>query len=185
MELQIAGTNIQITPRMRSYIRDKFSKLTRHMPDIIDIKVEVSEEGTKSPLQRYMVRAAVNGGSGGTLFHAEESAEDLQQAADKASDVLITQLEKHKGKMYDRGRGNQQVRGKFNHEEPPPEKPKKIVKTKSFTIEPMSAEEAIDQMERLTHDFFIYIDDKSDEVRLIYRRKDGDYGLIQPQLKMK
>jgi putative sigma-54 modulation protein len=184
MELQITGTNMQITPRMQSYIESKFNKLTRHMPDIIDIKVEVSEEGTKSPQQRYMVRAAVNSGAGGPLLHAEERAEDVQQAADKAADVLITQLEKQKGKLYDRGRGNPQVRGKFNHEEPA-EPPKKIVKTKKFIIEPMTAEEAINQMERLSHDFFIYIDDKSDEVRLIYRRKDGNYGLIQPELKMK
>jgi putative sigma-54 modulation protein len=93
-------------------------------------------------------------------------------------------LEKHKGKLYDRGRGNPLVRGKFNL--PDPATPsKKIVKTKKFIIEPMAAEEAIEQMERLAHDFFIYIDDKSGEVRLVYRRKDGNYGLIQPELKMK
>jgi putative sigma-54 modulation protein len=184
MEIQITGTNMQIAPKIQRYIKGKFNKLTRHMPDIIDIKVEVSEEGTKSPLQRYMVRAAVNSGAGGTLFHAEERAEDLQQAADKAADVLKTQLEKQKGKMYDRGRGNQQVRGKFTQPEPA-EPVSKIVKTKRFIIEPMTAEEAIEQMERLSHDFFIFIDDKSDEVRLIYRRKDGNYGLIQPELKMK
>jgi putative sigma-54 modulation protein len=184
MELQITGTNMQLTPGMQRYIETKFNKLTKHMPDIIDIKVEVSEEGTKSPQQRYIVRAAVNSGAGGSLLHAEERAEDLQQAADKAADVLITQLEKHKGKLYDRGRGNPNVRGKFSQPEPA-EPTRKIVKTKKFTIEPMTAEEAIDQMERLSHNFFIYVDDKSDEVRLIYRRKDGNYGLIQPELKMK
>jgi putative sigma-54 modulation protein len=184
MELQITGTNMQLTPKMQRYIETKFNKLTKHMPDIIDIKVEVSEEGTKSPQQRYMVRAAVNTGTGGSLLHTEERAEDLQQAADKAASVLITQLEKYKGKMYDRGRGNPLVRGKFNHEEAP-EQPKKIVKIKKFSVEPLTQEEAIDQMERLGHDFFIYIDDKSDEVRVIYRRKDGNYGLIQPELKMK
>jgi putative sigma-54 modulation protein len=184
MEIQITGTNMQISPKMQRYIEGKFTKLTKHMPDIIDIKVEVSEEGTKSPQQRYMVRAAVNSGAGRMLFHAEERAEDLQQAADKAADVLKSQLEKQKGKLYDRGRGNPLVRGKFNQPEPA-EQPKKIVKTKRFTIEAISAEEAIDQMERLAHDFFIYIDDKSSEVRLLYRRKDGNYGLIQPELKMK
>jgi putative sigma-54 modulation protein len=184
MELQLTGTNIQITPRMQRYIKGKFNKLTKHMPDVIDIKIEVSEEGTKSPQQRYLVRAAVNSGASGTIFHTEERAEDLQQAADKAATVLITQLEKHKGKMYDRGRGNQLVRGKFNHEEPP-EPSKKIVKIKKFSVEPLTEEDAIDQMERLGHDFFIFIDNKSDEVRLLYRRKDGNYGLIQPELKMK
>jgi putative sigma-54 modulation protein len=184
MELQITGTNLEITPKSQRYIEGKFNKLIKHLPDIIDIKVEITEEGTKSPQQRYMVRAAVNSGVGRTVFHAEERAEDLQQAADKAADVLKTQLEKHKGKLYDRGRGNQLVRGKFS-QAAPAEPARKIVKTKRFIVEPMTAEEAIEQMERLAHDFFIYIDDKGAEVRLLYRRKDGNYGLIQPELKMK
>jgi putative sigma-54 modulation protein len=184
MELKITGTNLEITPKSQRYIEGKLNKLIKHLPDIIDIKVEVTEEGTKSPQHRYLVRAAVNSGVGRTIFHGEERAEDLLQATDKVADILKTQLEKHKGKLYDRGRGNQLVRGKFNQPEPA-EQPAKIVKTKSFTIEPMAAEEAIEQMERLSHDFYIYIDDKSDEVRVIYRRKDGNYGLIQPELKMK
>jgi len=184
MELQITGANLVITPRSQRYIEGKFNKLIKHLPDIIDIKVEITEESTKSPQERYVVRAAVNSGVGRAAFHAEERAEDLQQAADKAADVLKTQLEKHKGKLYDRGRGNQLVRGKYNQPEPA-EPARKIVKTKRFIIEPMTAEEAIDQMERLAHDFFIYVDDKSGEVRLLYRRKDGNYGLIQPEFKMK
>jgi ribosomal subunit interface protein len=88
MELQITGTNLEITPKSQRYIEGKFNKLIKHLPDIIDIKVEITEEGTKSPQQRYLVRAAVNSGVGRTVFHAEERAEDLQQAADKAADVL-------------------------------------------------------------------------------------------------
>jgi putative sigma-54 modulation protein len=183
MEIQITGTNIEIKPETQRFIESKFSKLSKHLPDIMDIKVEVSEEGTKSPLQRYMVRAAVNSGVGRNIFHTEERANDLNIATDHAVEVLSHQLEKHKGKLYDRGRGNPFVRGKFPRNETPAENIKTIVKTKHFIIEPMTTEEAIEEMERLNHDFFLFTDNDSSETRLIYRRKDGNYGVIIPEFK--
>jgi putative sigma-54 modulation protein len=181
MELQITGTNLVIPPKAQRYIETKFNKLTKHLPDIIDIKVEVSEEGTKSPQQRYVVKAVVNSGVG-PLFHGEERAEDLLIAADRTMDVLTRQLEKHKGKLYDRGRGNRLARGKFSQEEPA-QALKRIVKTKSFVIEPMVREEAIESMEKLGHDFFLFSEEKSGELEVLYRRKDGNYGIIHPQLQ--
>jgi putative sigma-54 modulation protein len=182
MELQITGTNMEITPATRQYIEDKLSKLNKHLPDIIEIKVEVSEEKTKSPQQHYLVRAAVNSGVGRSIFHSEERAEDLFKAIDKAAVILTRQLEKHKGKLYDRGRGNPQVRGKFKEPEAAVTG-RKVVKTKRFVIEPMSLEEAISQMERLGHSFFLFFDAEATEVRLLYRRNDGNYGLIEPEFK--
>lgn len=180
MDLQITGTNVQIPPRTQRYIENKFTRLTKHLPDIMDIKVEVSEEGTKSPQHRYVIRAAVNSGVGRTIFHGEERAEDILIATDRTTEVLTRQLEKQKGKLYDRGRGNRQVRGKFQEPAAPPAE-RKIVKNKSFAIEPMTPEEAIDEMEKLGHDFYLFIEIKSDELNLLYRRKDGNYGIIRPQ----
>lgn len=179
MELQITGTNMQIPPEVHLYIEEKFNKLTKHLPDIIDIKVEISEEGTKSRQQRYLVRATVNSGVGGPIFHGEERAEDLLIATDKATKALTRQLEKRKGKLYDRGKGNKLVRGKYQQTEPAANI-KKIVKTKRFSVDTMTQEEAIEQMEHLGHDFFLFVESKSDEVELLYRRKDGNYGIIQP-----
>lgn len=184
MEIKITGTNLEMSPKTHRYIEAKFTKLTRHLPDIIDIKIEAAEESTKSPQQRYVVKASVNSGVGKSAFHAEERAEDLLVAADRVMEVLTRQLEKAKGKLYERGRGNQSVRGKFIEPEPV-ETARKIVKTKRFIVEPMSADEAVDEMERLGHDFFLYTDDKANEVRVLYRRKDGNYGLIQPDFKVK
>ncbi len=181
MELQITGTSTEISPESHRYIERKFGKLTKHLPDIIEIKVEVAEEPTKSRQQRFHMRATVNSGVGRTPFHAEERAEDINIATDKVTTILTRQLEKHKGKLYDRGRGNPQVRGKF--QEPVVPNPRKIVKTKHFIIEPMSLEEAIAQMESLGHDFFLFFDAKASQVRLLYRRNDGDYGLIEPEFK--
>jgi putative sigma-54 modulation protein len=182
MELQITGTNADITAAVNKYIERKFNKLNKHLPDIIDIKVEVSEEQTKSREQRYLIRATVNSGVGKSVFHAEERAEDIMKATDKITAVLTRQLEKHKGKLYDRGRGNPLARGKF--QQPEAEiTARKVVKTKRFIIEPMTQEAAIAEMERLGHNFFLFYDADASEVHLLYRRKDGNYGIIEPEFK--
>jgi putative sigma-54 modulation protein len=182
MELQIAGTNTVITPAAQRYIERKLGKLNKHLPDIIDVKAEISEEKTRSPQQRYLVRVTVNSGVAGAVFHGEERGEDLFKAIDRVVNIMTRQLERHKGKLYDRGRGSLLARGKYR-ESPPPVAERKVVKTKHFIIEPMSREEAIARMEQLSHDFFLFVDADVQEVRLLYRRKDGNYGLIEPEFK--
>ena len=182
MELQITGTNMEIAPAIHRYIEDKLNKLNKHLPDIIDIKVEVSEENTKSPQQHYLVRATVNSGVGRAVFHGEDRAEDLFKAIDRVAVILTRQMEKHKGKLYNRGRGNPLARGKFKEPEEV-ETVRQVVKTKRFIVEPMSQEEAIAQMERLGHSFFLFFDADAGEVRLLYRRNDGNYGVIEPEFK--
>jgi putative sigma-54 modulation protein len=182
MELQIAGTNTTITPAAQSYIERKLNKLNKHLPDIIDVKAEISEEKTRSPQQRYLVRVTVNSGAASSVFHGEERGEDLFKAVDRVVTVVTRQLERHKGKLYDKGRGSRLARGKYR-ESTPPVTERKVVKTKRFIIEPMSREEAIAQMERLGHDFFLFLDADAQEVRLLYQRNDGNYGLIEPEFK--
>jgi putative sigma-54 modulation protein len=181
MELHITGTNTELTAKAHNYIKQKLSKLNKHLPDIIDIKAEVAEEQTKNRQQHYVVKTTVNSGVGRGSFHAEERAEDLFKAVDKVAAILTRQLEKHKGKIYRGGRRNPLARGKF--QQPAAVNPRKIVKTKHFVIEPMPLEEAIAQMENLEHDFFLFFDANASEVRLLYRRNDGDYGLIEPEFK--
>jgi putative sigma-54 modulation protein len=182
MELQIAGTNTAITPAAQSYIERKLSKLNKHLPDVIDIKAEISEEKTRSPQQRFLVRVTVNSGVAGSVFHGEERGEDLFKAVDRVVNIMTRQLERHKGKLYDKGRGNRLARGKYR-ESASPAVERKVVKTKRFVVEPMSRDEAIVQMEGLGHDFYLFLDADIQEVRLLYRRNDGNYGLIEPEFK--
>jgi putative sigma-54 modulation protein len=177
MELHITGTNTELPLTVQRFIERKIGKLDKHFPGIIDARVEVSEEKTKSPQQHYLVRVTVNSGVGGTSFHGEDRGEDLHKAIDKVASVLKRQLERQKGKLYDKGRGSSLARGKFNQVEQ--SDTRKIVKTKRFDVETMSVEEAIAQMEDLKHNFFIFFDQETDEVRLVYRRNDGNYGLIE------
>ena len=89
MELQIAGTNMELTPAVQRYVERKLGKLNRHLPAIIESKVEISEEKTKSPQQHYLVRVTVTGGIGGAVFHGEERGKDLFQAVDRVAAIMI------------------------------------------------------------------------------------------------
>ena len=180
MELQITGTNVELTERVQSYIERKLGKLDRHSPGIIEAKVEISEEGTKSPGERYLVRVTLSSGTGGAVFHGEERGEDLLKAVDKVNAVMKRQLERHKGKLYEKGRGNPLARGKYNGAVAQERVNRNIVKRKNFLLEPMLLDEAIDRMEELEHSFFLYLDSETDEIKLLYRRNEGNYGLIEP-----
>ena len=96
MELQITGKNMELTPTVRRYIERKLGKLNRHLPNIIEAKVEIVEEKTKSPQQHFVVRVTVVGG--GTRFHSEERGEDLFTAIDKVAANMTRQLEHYRGK---------------------------------------------------------------------------------------
>lgn len=181
MELQIAGTNTEIPPAIQRYVERKLSRLSKHLPDIIDIKVEVSEEKTRSPEQHYLVRATLSSGVG-AVFHGEARAEDLMKAVDRVSNIMTRQLERRKGKLYDRGRGNPLVRGKAAPDITAGAAVKEI-KTERPALEAMSPAEAIERMEEQERPFFLFLDPGSGEVRLVYRREDGKYGLVQPVLE--
>ena len=182
MELQIGGTNMELTPAVRRYVERKLGKFNRHLPTVIESKVEISEEKTKSPQQHYLVRVTVNGGVGGAVFHGEERGEDLFMAIDKVAAIITRQLEHHKGKFYKKGRGTSLARGEFNEAAETTETAKKVVKTKRFPVKPMSVDEAIAQMELLGHSFFLFFDADVEKVKLLYRRNDGNYGLIEPEI---
>ena len=181
MELQITGKNIELSPPVRSYIERKLSKLSRHLPNIIESVVEITEEKTKSPRQHFVVQVTVN--SNGTLLRGEERGEDLFTAVDKVVAVMNRQIEHYKGKLYKKGRGSSFARGEFSQEVETAPPPKRVIKVKRFAIKPMSVDEAIDQMELLGHDFFLFFNADTEELNLLYRRKDGNYGLITPELE--
>ncbi len=180
MELQITGKNIDLSLPVRRYIERKLGKLSRHLPNIIGSKVEIFEEKTKSPQQRFVVQVTVD--SGGTLFRSEEKGGDLFTAIDKVVTAMTRQIEHHKGKLYDKGRGSSFVRGGFSEEVVAAQPLREVVKVKRFAVKPMLVAEAIDQMELLGHDFFLFFNADTEKLNLLYRRRDGNYGLIEPEL---
>ena len=181
MELQITGKNMEVSPTVRSYIERKLGKLNRHLPRILESKVEITEEKTRSPKQHFVVQVTVN--SKGTLLRAEHRGEDLFMAIDKVETTMKRQIEHYKGKLYDKGRGISLARGGLPPEAEVTEPPPRLTRVKRFAIEPMSTDEAIHQMELLGHDFFLFYNIDTEGLNLVYRRRDGNYGLIEPELK--
>jgi len=179
MELQITGKNIELTPTLHHFIEHKLGKLGRHLPNIVDYKVEISEEKTRSPQQHFVVQVTLD--SNGTLLRGVERGEDLLTAINKVAAVMNRQIEHYKGKLYEKGRGSSFARSEFIEEAAQP--PRRVVKVKRFAVKPMSVAEAIDQMELLGHDFFLFFNADNEELNLLYRRKDGNYGLIEPELE--
>jgi len=177
MELQfVAKNNVALPETMQDYARKKIGRLSRYSATISGGKVEISREDTKSPDQRFTVQVTLD--SKGMLIRAQEKAEDICTAIDKVADVLTTRIERYKGKLYAKRKGISAVReGMVEVEES--EIPRRVVRTKHFWVKPMSVSEATDQMELLGHDFFLFINAENDKINLLYRRTDGNYGLIE------
>jgi putative sigma-54 modulation protein len=180
MNLQIlAKNNVEISETIQAYVEKKVGKLGRYLPTLDEGKVEISREGTKLPEQRFTVQVTLD--SRGVLIRAQEKSKDVRAAIDKVVDVLSKRIERYKGRLYDKSRGVSFARQGAAIEEEEMEAPKRVVKTKRFLVKPMPIDEAISQMELLGHDFFLFVDADTDRLNLLYRRNDGNYGLIEPE----
>ena len=181
MEIQITGRNLKLIPAVRSYIERRLAKLNRHLPNIIELKVEVAMEKTKSAEQRFVAQVTID--SGGTLLRGEERGDDLFIAIDKVAAVMDRQIERYKGKRDDKGRGKSFARRPFSPETGTAGLEERITKVKRFKIKAMTVTDAIDQMELLGHDFFLFFSEDNEKINLLYRRKDENYGLIESELE--
>jgi putative sigma-54 modulation protein len=179
MQLTIQGKNIEVTDRLEEYIEKKVGKLDRYLPNITEARMELAVEGAKSAKDRQVAQLTVRGK--GTLLRAEERTADMFTSIDAVVDKMYRQIVRYKGKRYGRGRGPGEV-PPVETEEVEEEESPRIVRTKRFQVAPMDEEEAVEQMELLGHDFFVFFNVNTNEVNVIYRRKDGNYGLIEPEL---
>ena len=188
MEMDIRGKKLQLSKAVENYVTKKMGKLSHLLPSIIETKVEISKEKAKSPTNRYVVQVTVK--SDGVLIRAEERQADVYAAVDAADDVIRKQIGRFKGKYYLRNRRAARQRKELGPavvaetETEAEEKrmPDVIVKAKRFPIKLMTVEEASVQMELLGHDFFIFLNADSNSFNVLYRRRDGAYGLIEPEV---
>jgi putative sigma-54 modulation protein len=180
MQLHITGKNMNITERTESYVREKLERLDRHLSEPVEARVELATENTKNVHQRQIVQVTLY--KNGTIIRAEERSADLRAAVDAVVDKLDKQIRRYKGKRERKRRApvglGEAVAEHTESVEPEP----LIVRTKRFKTLPMSPPEAIDQMELLGHSFYLFLNQRSGEVNLVYRRSDGNYGVLEPQL---
>ncbi|MFH1652174.1 MAG: ribosome-associated translation inhibitor RaiA [Chloroflexota bacterium] len=178
MDLHITGTNLEITAELRRWVERKIGKLTRYLPNAREARVEFSEESTKSVQEHYLVRGTIS--AKGVVFHGEERGEDLLGSVDRLAASFTSQIEHYKGKRSKTRNASPAKNEPLPAAPPAPAASRRVVKVKRFAVKPMTPAEAVEQMEALGHDFFIFFDGETEEVKLIYRRKDGDYGMIEP-----
>lgn len=185
--LEIAGREFEVTDRIREYVTKKVAKLDRHLSAIEEIRVDLAHVKTaRSASDRYVAQMTVRGK--GMLLRAEERADDIRTAIDTALDKMTRQIARFKGK-HQRGRGDGKSAAEVAPDvEPLPEleteEPPVIIRRKKFDLIPMVEEEAIEQMKLLGHDnFFIFYNAKAGAINVLYRRRDGTYGLIEPVVR--
>lgn len=181
MQVIITAKNMEITERLREYVEKKIGKLDRYLPNIDEAHVELSVQKAKSAQHRQVVQITLR--SSGTILRAEERSDDIFASIDAVLNKIYRQIARYKGKRYERGRApGEELPIPLEELEAETEGTKRIVRVKRFPMRPMDPNEAIEQMELLGHDFFVFFNAEAEEVNVVYRRKDGDYGLLQPEL---
>lgn len=176
MKINIIGRNIGITEGLRSTIEKKLNKFDKFFSQDVDAQVTLTIQKNNQIME---VMIPFNG----IVLRAEDSTNDMYKTIDLVVDKLERQVRKQKTKLQRRHQG-ESLKFQFlenNSNDNFEEEERKIVKSKRFPLKPMSAEEAILQMELVGHNFFVYIDDRSEDVNVVYKRKDGNYGLIEPE----
>ena len=181
----VRGENIEVTPALRTYVENKVSKIEKYFDEVpeanvhVNLKVYSDRQGKAEvtiPLPNLVLRPA-------------ETSRDLYGSIDLVSDKLERQMRKYLTKV------NRKFRRTNNQEDFQPVNPEllegdkeddtdsnlSIVRTKRFDLKPMNAEEAVLQMEMLGHDFFVFLDGETDSTNIVYKRDDGDYGLIETE----
>jgi putative sigma-54 modulation protein len=183
MELSIKGKNVEVTDRLSDYVEKKIGKLDRYLPTISEAWVELATEGARAAQDRQVCQITVR--ANGTILRAEERSDDMFTSIDAVLDKMYRQIARYKGKRKNRWRGSAVPAEPLplEAEETYEEETSDIVRTKRFAMTPMGPDEAVEQMELLGHDFFVFYNADEGQVNVIYRRKDGDYGLLQPELR--
>ncbi len=176
MQLIVSGKNFEVSDRLREYVERKIGKLDRYLPTLTEARVELTLENTKNASQSQVVQVTLR--NNGTILRGEERSADFTASVDAVLDKLTKQIDRYKTKRH-RGRA-------AGERETPAEEPDisgpRIVRTKQFRTPPISEEEAIEQMEMLGHNFFVFFNRERGAINVLYRRNDGNYGLIEPEM---
>jgi putative sigma-54 modulation protein len=195
MNIDVHSKNIPVSDRVQEYAEKKLDRLERFLPNILDASLELRVEkqrGKDQPIAQLTIR-----NSRGTVLRAEDKTQaDIFAAIDEVVDKMYSQIVRYKGKSKKR-KGNERwieaVNAWEGFEDVPLDESVQIddydheprlevLRRKAIALAPMSEMEAIDQMELLGHDFFVFYNGEEDSINVLYRRKDGNYGILTPQV---
>jgi putative sigma-54 modulation protein len=189
MKLVIHGKNIEITDAIREYVHQKIEKAVNHFQNLtteVDVHLSVARNPRINPKQAAEVTIYANG----SVIRAEESSESLYASIDLVADKIARQLRKYKERLQDK-KTHAQSKTIVGLEEQPlvedligdrtPELPSEVVRTKYFAMPPMTIQEALEKLQLVGHDFYMFLNAETGEINVIYERNHGGYGVIQPR----
>ena len=172
MRVTVIGKNINVTPALKEIVEKKISKLDKYFEPNVTARATLTVQKNS---QIFEVTIPFNG----VVLRCEESTDDMYKSIDLVENKLERQIRKQRTKLQ--RRSNESLRfSNFDEVALEEDDQGEIVKVKKFNIKPMSTEEAILQMELVEHNFFVFKDSDTDNVNVIYKRKDGNYGLLEP-----
>ena len=190
MLINIRGKNIQLTDSLRSYTESKVGKLQKFYEDLSSADVSLIVEKNRNVEETHKVEITLH--ANGTIIRGEESTISMYSSIDVAVDKLERQIKKYKQKLY---RNLSKDKRREQETSPIPQLPNidlpideseelepRIVRSKQFAMKPMDPEEATLQMELLGHDFHVFLNPNTNQINVVYKRKDGNYGLIEPTI---
>lgn len=181
MEIQLFTRNMELTPRLQEYVEKKVSKLNRYLPNITDIRVDLAVESTRSSADRQVAQLTIR--TPRIILRTEERSSDMFAAIDAALDKMRRQINRYKTRRQDRWQRSAEQEGMLEEAVAEEATPGQVVRVKRFEMSPMTPDEAIEQMELLGHQFFVFLNAVDGGINVVYRRRDGNYGLIIPELR--
>lgn len=187
MHINIHGRNLQISESNTNYVEKRLQKLARHVPNVDEVNVELMVDKTRSLSDSF--GCEITFWLDTRLLRAEATSADLCRSVSLAVEKTMRQLEKVKARHRHKGRASiatntmERIFEEIeNGEYAEATKLGEIVRTKEFYVQVMSAEDAIEQMEMLGHDFFLFGDANTHGINLVYKRRDDQYGLLKPEI---
>ena len=174
MQYIISGRNIDVTEGLKSAIHEKIGKLERYFTPDTEVHVTLSVEKERQKIEITIPMK-------GNIVRAEQTSDDMYVSIDLVEEIIERQLRKYKNKIVDRQQAAASLSKAFVEEEIEDDDEIKIIRSKRFAMKPMDPEEACVQMELLGHDFYVFRNAISDEVNVVYTRKDHTFGLIEPE----
>jgi putative sigma-54 modulation protein len=181
LDMVVKGRHMDVKPDVRAYAEEKVGKVARILNGLVmSVEVELYHERNRSIGDHEVAEVTVV--TKGHILRARESAAEMKTAIDKVAAKLERQARRFKEKVVDRHAGRPAAVSSAEAEGEELEPDRVVVKKKAVELKPMTEDEAILQLELLGHDFFLFASDETGVASVLYRRRDGDYGLLQPRV---
>ncbi len=193
MEVSIYTRNLEMNERLENYVDKKIDRLDRYLPNIIEVRIDLSNESRRQGGDQPVAQLTVRNARGKILRAEEKKESDIFAAFDSAMDKMYRQIRRYKGRRRRRAQGQKpyfEIEPELESAEPVPldeqeeiadVSSSQISRRKNFQMTPMNEEEAIEQMELLEHDFFVFFNAVTNTINVLYRREEGDYGILVPE----